>query len=203
MNYFNDCSCIPITPTLPLTFDDSLTYYETLSALLHKVNELVKYIDGLKEISNDYTDTEIIKLNDKFTELLDAYKAELNSIVSNIETEIKEFKVDVNTNFTKIDKEFKNNSEASTAYTNYVIERYNTIVQEELTNKLGEIKIINFFTGESISIQRMFDVLAQYHLTNPLTVQSLIDKHKSINELIAYDKTYTEFINNAGEFVTA
>ena len=45
---------------LPLTYNNSLSYYETICALIYKVNEIIAYFDGITKFATvEYVDTAI------------------------------------------------------------------------------------------------------------------------------------------------
>ena len=62
---------------------------------------------------------------------------------------------------------------------------------------LSQIKVINFFTGEMISIQDMFDYLAGLHTTDSIDYDTMAARAKTYTELAAFNKTYTELTMSA------
>ena len=61
---------------------------------------------------------------------------------------------------------------------------YNQIF-EDLTASLAQIKVINYFTGELVSVQDMFNYLAKLHLNDSLDYDTMTLRAK----------TYTQFAN--------
>lgn len=61
---------------------------------------------------------------------------------------------------------------------------YNQIF-EDLTASLAQIKVINYFTGEQVSVQDMFNYLAKLHLNDSLDYDTMALRAK----------TYTQFAN--------
>lgn len=81
--------------------------------------------------------------------------------------------------------------------TDLQIERNNEYIFREIEdNILGNITVINYFTGERITIQAMFDYLASLHLQNAITYNGLRDKNLTYTELIAKSISYTELVKN-------
>ena len=81
--------------------------------------------------------------------------------------------------------------------TDLQIERNNEYIFREIEdNILGNITVINYFTGESMTVQGMFDYLASLHLQNAITYNGLRDKNLTYTELIAKSITYTELVKN-------
>lgn len=81
--------------------------------------------------------------------------------------------------------------------TDLMIERNNEYIFREIEdNILTNITVINYFTGERMSVQDMFNYLASLHLQNAITYNGLRDKNLTYTELIAKSITYTELVKN-------
>lgn len=81
--------------------------------------------------------------------------------------------------------------------TDLQIQRNNEYIFREIQdNILSNINVINYFTGENVTVQEMFDYLASLHLENAITYNGLRDKNLSYTELIAKSITYTELVKN-------
>ena len=71
-------------PVLPLTYDDSLSYIETLSKVVAKVNEVISYAETILQTAEDYTDAEVAAL-----------KTVLEGEIAELRSDMEQFKVDV------------------------------------------------------------------------------------------------------------
>lgn len=81
--------------------------------------------------------------------------------------------------------------------TDLVIEQNNEYIFREIEdNILGNITVINYFTGERLTVQDMFDYLASLHLQNAITYNGLRDKNLTYAELVAKSISYTELVKN-------
>ena len=81
--------------------------------------------------------------------------------------------------------------------TDMQIERNNEYIFREIEdNILGNITVINYFTGERVTVQNMFDYLASLHLQNSITYDGLRNKNLTYAELIAKSISYTELVKN-------
>ena len=81
--------------------------------------------------------------------------------------------------------------------TDLQIEQNNEYIFREIEdNILTNITVINYFTGERMSVQDMFNYLASLHLQNSITYNGLRDKNLTYTELIAKSITYTELVKN-------
>ena len=157
-------------PVLPLTYDDSLSYMETLSKTVSKVNEVIDYAESILESAMDYTDSEISAL--KTT--LDAKIAALQSEMSVFKTEVyayidenqDEFEEEVRALFTAqksaIDEEF---STLSTSVMNLVSTLSDTINTLETYVKTQDddirASIVNYHNQAIEYIDSQVEVLEQ------------------------------------------
>ena len=83
--------------------------------------------------------------------------------------------------------------------TDLQIERNNEYIFREIEdNILGNITVINYFTGERVTVQDMFNYLASLHLQNAITYNGLRDKNLTYTELVSKSITYTELVKNGG-----
>lgn len=81
--------------------------------------------------------------------------------------------------------------------TDMQIERNNEYIFREIEdNILANITVINYFTGEQMTVQDMFDYLASLHLQNAITYNGLRDKNLTYTELVAKSISYTELAKN-------
>lgn len=171
--------------------------------LLNKVKELEQRIEGVIEeavaLANAYTDEQLANYQSQF----DAFRLEINGIVDRLETDFDAFKDDVNAELVRMEGEIdrlEDQIEADIIAVNELTDRKiaqnNDLIYQRLIEGIDGIKVINFFTGEKVSIQDMFDYLAQLHVENGLTYTELAAKQKTYTELAAYNMTYTQLIEN-------
>lgn len=66
---------------------------------------------------------------------------------------------------------------------------------------LGQIKVLNYFTGEYVSIQDMFDYLASLHVTDGIDYADLASRNKTYTELAAYNMTYTDLVLHGNSII--
>ena len=79
-------------------------------------------------------------------------------------------------------------------YTNNQITQNNIYLLDQMQTYLSQVKVINFFTGELVSIQGMFDYLAELHTTDSIDYDTMATRAKTYTELEAFNKTYTELV---------
>ena len=81
------------------------------------------------------------------------------------------------------------------------IEENNEYIFESIASEIIGIKVLNYFTGEKVTVQEMFDYLAQLHAADGITVTELITRQKTVNELIALKFTYTQLAQNGKNII--
>ena len=168
--------------------------------LLNKMKELEARLDGIVEetlkLTKEYVDDRLIDyqkqiseirrdiktLYDKDTELSDEMIRQvmrLEGLISQAEQKAESLFIIANNR------------------TDLQIERNNEYIFREIEdNILTNITVINYFTGERVSVQDMFNYLASLHLQNAITYNGLRDKNLTYTELIAKSITYTELVKN-------
>ena len=172
-----------------------------LDWILETVSNLEKRVDSLKteflEQANKYTDEKIAELKNDLSEL----EQELNTVVAELQEQYSEFtgvinariqfiQNDIDSLNQKIDAEIIGANE----YTNQAIIQNNDYLIEKLSETLGSLLVINFFTGEKITIQEMFDTLAKLHIQDPLTYTEYAEKNITNENLVLLNMTYTDLV---------
>lgn len=202
---------------IPLVYDDSLSYYESVCKLVAKINEMV---DALNNISldvigeaNKYTDTAINnaledvdkrlgEVNEIKEALLQQYTetiAEANKIKEELNREYAEFEkltnaqlLLFNDRMDKYDKEIDDVVVGVNARTDLAIQQNNDYIMSEIGKGYVDIKVRNYFTGLSTTLQDMFDYLATLHIDNSIVYNDLVSKQLTFNTLVSRDVKYTE-----------
>ena len=195
-------------PIIPLVYSDALSYMEMVAKLTQKVNEVIENMNTIEvdilSDANSYTDN-------KVKEALSDVSKTVNDIISlkeELERNYTEFTKLTNAHLVllgdRIDSTNKRIDETIVAvneYTNLAIDQNNSYILSNLSQYLSQVKVINFFTGESVSVQGMIDYLAMLHVDNSLSYELLIDKSISYNTLIGNNMTYTQMVLHGNELV--
>ena len=172
-----------------------------LDWILETVSNLEKRVDNLKteflEQANKYTDEKFAEFKNNLAEL----EQELNTVVGELQEQYSEFtrvinariqfiQNDIDSLNQKIDAEIIGANE----YTNQAILQNNDYLIEKLSETLGSLLVINFFTGEKIPIQEMFDTLAKLHIQDPLTYTEYAEKNITNENLSLLNISYTDLV---------
>ena len=186
-------------------FDNKYPYSDfhelNLDWILETVSNIEKRVDNLKneflEQANKYTDDKFAEFKSDLAEL----EQELNTVVIELQEQYYEFtnvinariqfiENDINTLNQKIDAEIIGANE----YTNQAIIQNNNYLIEKLSETLSSLLVINFFTGEKVTIQEMFDTLAKLHINDPLTYTEYAEKNITNENLSLLNITYTDLV---------
>lgn len=183
-----------------------------LDWILSKIKEFQERLDAISitilDEAKAYTDEQItIRLanveNDfaAFKAQVEAYLSGLDArfedLVDYVNDKIDEFESQLPAIYDSIQSAYEN----ANAYTNRAIEDNNTYLINEIVEGIGRIKVINYFTGEKVSIQQMFDYLAALHATNGIDINTLVARNKTVNELIALNATVTDIATNGSVII--
>lgn len=205
---------------LPLVYDDSLSYYEALCKFVAKVNEVVDAlnnvtIDILKD-ANAYTDEAIAKqqqaIDNKVIELqalIDNTVNRFDLLIDELQKQYAEFtrltnaQLDAfNSKLTQLDNKIDDSVKGINARTDLAIEQNNLYIFDVLSkNALGSLTVINFFTGNRVSVQEMFDNLANLHVDNGVDYNTIAAREVVLSTLIGYNATYTNLVINGNTII--
>lgn len=168
--------------------------------LLNKMKELDGRLDGILEealkLTKEYVDTRLSEYQAQIAQIRKEIQA-----VSDRTDEISEEMVQQVARLERLISDAERKAESlfviSNNRTDLQIERNNEYIFHEIEdNILANITVINYFTGENVTVQEMFDYLASLHLENAITYNALRDKNLTYTELIAKHITYTELVKN-------
>lgn len=185
-------SCNCVSRTLPLAFDESLSYLEWLSAIQAKLNETIEQVNKNTEVAEHYE------------ELLLEIEAEVNRL----EEEYEQFKIDIEN---EIDEKFVALKAELTLYveTQISILRYEIQnVYNELNQKIddiiaGDINVYDPTTGILSPIQVVIDNLFDMNRTNAITATEFDSIELTATEFDATEITAYNFDINGKSLIPA
>lgn len=181
---------------LPLTYDESLSYYEVLCKLRDYINEMGKRLDDYGEqvlaASKAYTDGEIAKSVQQYNQALRQLETDYNEFADNVTGALRGFQNQMDSNFQRQDNEIA----GGRAYTDTKISQNNEWLLEQISQQLISVTVLNPFTGERESIQNMIDYLSSLHMTDAITITGIGTAQRTVNKVISYNATCTQLVNN-------
>lgn len=159
-----------------------------------------KYVDErLIEVLNDFNalrqkvDNLRIYFDNKVNKLQGNYNAFTNSVQQQI--------VLLTNRINDFDQTIKNDIIGVNMLTDLKIQQNNEYILDEVAKGVVNVRVINFFTGERVTVQQMFDYLAGLHTTETPTVQEMIDANKTVGELIALNHTVGDWVRYGKEYI--
>lgn len=133
-----------------------------------------------------YFDDKIVELQDQYDTFTRAVDNSINRLVNRINA----FEEDMRAAIIGVN-----------ALTDLKIEQNNEYIMEKIAEGVVNVRVINYFTGERVTVQEMFDTLAQLHLENPITYTELANSSISYAALAALNMTYTELAVKGNSFI--
>ena len=198
-------------------FDNKYPYLDfhelNLDWVIAKITEFDKkldnYEDTVLEKAKEYTDSAIQESYSSLVNEFNTFKNEVTTLISGLDSRYDEFVDTVNdrmaitdANVLAISRKVDLVLAEANAYTNQAIINNNDYIIDQTTKALETVSVLNYFTGARTSIQDMFDYLAQFHLQNAISVDTLIARAKTVNSLIAYNMTMTQLATNGATIIT-
>ncbi len=168
--------------------------------LLNKMKELEGRLDGIVEETLALTKTYVDNRLETYQSQLESIRREIAEVSQRtdiLSAHVANEVLRLESKILDAEREAESLFIIANNRTDLQIERNNEYIFREIEdNILGNITVINYFTGERTTVQGMFDYLASLHLQNAITYNGLRDKNLTYTELIAKSITYTELVKN-------
>ena len=192
-------------PVLPTVFDDSLSYLEMVSKLYKKLEEVIAEVneidqDAIQQALDDMR-AEIAKFETQIQKQYNALDEKYQKLYEELNTSILELADTTAASLEELDTKIYNLGESLKDIMDLKIEENNEYIFESIASEIIGIKVLNYFTGEKVTVQEMFDYLAQLHAADGITVTELITRQKTVDELIALNFTYEQLAKNGKNII--
>lgn len=162
--------------------------------------------EGILAEANKYTDEQLANYQTQ----IEAIRTEFEGIVKDVESDFDNLKIQINQSLLQMElklidlqQQLAADINAVNARTDLAIQQNNEYLLTHMAEELSKIKVLNYFTGDYISIQDMFDYLARLHATDAITVTDLVSRKKDVNTLIALNMTMTQLAMNGANIIPA
>ena len=192
-------------PVLPTVFDDSLSYLEMVSKLYKKLEEVIAEVNAIDQeaIQQALDDmrAEIAKFETQIQKQYNALDEKYQKLYEELNNSILELADTTAASLEELDTKIYNLGESLKDIMDLKIEENNEYIFESIASEIIGIKVLNYFTGEKVTVQEMFDYLAQLHAADGITVTELITRQKTVNELVALKFTYTQLAQNGKNII--
>ena len=168
--------------------------------LLNKMKELEGRLDGIVEETLALTKTYVDNRLETYQSQIESIRreiAEVSQRTDKLSAHVADEVLRLESKILEAERIAESLFIISNNRTDLQIEQNNEYIFREIEeNILGNITVINYFTGERMTVQGMFDYLASLHLQNAITYDGLRDKNLTYTELVAKSITYTELVKN-------
>lgn len=192
-------------PVLPTAFDDSLSYLEMVSKLYKKLEEVIAEVNEINQeaIQQALDDmrAEIAKFETQIQKQYNELDGKYQALYEELNNSILELADTTAASLEELDTKIYNLGESLKDIMDLKIEENNEYIFESIASEIIGIKVLNYFTGEKVTVQEMFDYLAQLHAMDGITVTELITRQKTVDALIALKFTYTQLAQNGKNII--
>ena len=143
----------------------------------------------------EYVDEELADLEREFAQI----KIDFAAVQRNVDTlniAFADFTTYVDGQITFIKNYIDAQVNAVNERTDALIASNNQLLLQEMQTYLNQIQVINYFTGELVTIQDMFNYLASLHLQQAIDYDTMASRAKTYTWLASQNKTYTDLAMN-------
>lgn len=160
-----------------------------------------EYVDfRLEEVLAEFNalSQEVADLHHYFDVQVATLQGNYNAFTNSVQQQI----VLLTNRINDFDQIIKNDIIGVNALTDLKIQQNNEYILNEVAKGVVNVKVINFFTGERITVQAMFDFLASLHATDTPTVQEMIDANKTVQQFIDIGHTVGDWVRYGKQYIS-
>ena len=178
----------PYTDFHELNLDWILKEMKDLQAAMEGLLE--KAIEEATANAKAYVDEQLAVIKSDFATLQENFNA-LNANVSDLNNKFDAYVLNINNQIAALKAYIDDGLQAQTLQTQLLIAQNNDYLLAEMENYLTQIKVINYFTGEKVTIQDMFNYLAQLHLSDAIDYDTMAYRALTYTYLAGLNINYT------------
>lgn len=178
----------PYTDLHELNLDWILKEMKDLQAAMAGLLETA--IEEATKAAKEYVDEQLAVIEADFAELQRNFNT-LNDNVTALNNAFNAFTANINAQITALKTYIDDALQAQTLQTQLLIAQNNEYLLSEMETYLTQIKVINYFTGEKVTIQDMFNYLAQLHLTDSIDYDTMAYRALTYTYLAGLNINYT------------
>ena len=142
-----------------------------------------------------YVDSELSELINDFIQIQREF-AEVKEATEDMEAFITAYVIDVNSRLDGLKTYIDNQIISVNDRTDVLIASNNEVILSQLSETLRTLTVINYFTGEEISIQDMFNYLAMLHLSDSIDYDTMAARAKTYTYLAGLNISYTNLVEH-------
>lgn len=169
-----------------------------LDWVIKKLKEMDAAIDELHDqilaeaiaATKEYVDTELAGFLAEFADLKSDFIALTNSFNS-LNADFIALKNDTENKLNALEQDIINAVIGVNQRTDLLLQDMYNRIFADLSTQLSQIKVINYFTGEQVTVQDMFNYLAMLHLNDSIDYDTMALRAKTYTQLAALNITFT------------
>ena len=166
----------------------------SLAAIQPKIDDMVEYVNNkVNDLTNTVNNLEIAfdnfkrDINEDFADFVRDVEAD----IARLELEIANFKAYIDGQIVSVN-----------ARTDLRIAQNNDYIFNVIENDLlANLTVIDYFTGDIISVQNMFNQLAQLHITDSITYGEIFARNKTYGDITALGITYSDILMHGNTLI--
>ena len=179
-----------------------LDFHElNLDYVLRKLKEMNAQIDELHDqilaeaiaATKEYVDTELSGFLAEFANLKSDFITLTNNFNS-LNAEFIQLKNDTNAKLNQLEQDIINAVIGINQRTDLLLQDMYNRIFSDLSTQLSQIKVINYFTGEQVSVQDMFNYLAMFHLNDSIDYDTMAYRAKTYTQLAALNINFENLV---------
>ena len=189
---------------IPLSYDESLSYYEVLCKLREKVNELIGYFNGMDTYATEAFVRQTVAdaynlLQEQIVDLDRYINAELEKKLD--KTEFTTFVSEVSLSINSMSDQIRELRLDTNANTEAIIYNFNWL-KNYIDNQLIDLEVINPFTGIAQPIQDVLNYMSNIMRDNALTASEYDAFELTATAYDALDLTAYQFDNDGKDYIS-
>lgn len=173
-----------------------------LDWILKEMKDLQAAMEGLleeairvtKEYAKEYIDSQLADIENDFATLqrnFDTLNAEYHSDFQSLTNTVNTFINNMTGQINALRQYVDDSLTAQDLKMQLLIQQNNDYLLSQMETYLAQIKVINYFTGEKVTIQDMFNYLAGLHLNDSIDYDTMAQRAKTYTQLADLNITYT------------
>ena len=174
-----------------------------LDWLLQKMQELDAKVDALHDILKEelttelkaYVDSQIASLENAFVELSNDF-AVLDEHVTELDNAFAAFTTYVNNEISGFKSYVDDQITSTNLRTDLLIASNNQFIIDTMAEQLRNMTVLNFFNGEYVTVQDMFNTLAKLHLNDAIAYNVITTRGYTYGSIEALNLTYGDIVNH-------
>ena len=145
------------------------------------------------EATKEYVDEQVADLLAEFNQIKIEFSY-LNNNFNSLNSEFISLKNSVNAKISELDDKIDADILGVNQSVDIKLQNMYDRIFSDLSDSLAQIKVINYFNGERVSIQDMFNTLAMLHLNDSIDYDTMAYRAKTYTEFAAMNMTFENLI---------